>query len=179
MYQKFISKIIYLNQFYSLSFTNRAIHEGRPHIRGEGVRQKWTNVDRSRGGGVVSQMWTSTWKKNYSYHICEIYSDKWNLFFFQIMILEHFHFCLANMPVWHIYFVVNPSFGMQLSKLSNRNTRVHVCPNVDRPEQVEVGSQKFPNLCGQALWITPVEKIDMRSFLNRINKKGDLSSGSK
>ena len=41
-------------------------------------------------------MWTSAWKKNYSYHICEIYSDKWNIFFFQIMILEHLHFCLAN-----------------------------------------------------------------------------------
>ena len=24
---------------------------------------------------MVSQMWTSAWKKNYSYNICEIYSD--------------------------------------------------------------------------------------------------------
>ena len=40
---------------------------------GEGVREKWTNADRGRG--VVSQMWTSAWIKNYSYHICEIYSD--------------------------------------------------------------------------------------------------------
>ena len=34
---------------------------------------------RTGGGGVVSQMWMSTWKKNYSYHIC-----------------EQLHFCFAN-----------------------------------------------------------------------------------
>ena len=28
-----------------------------------------------QGEEVVSQMWTSAWKKNYSYRICEIYSD--------------------------------------------------------------------------------------------------------
>ena len=40
--------------------------------RGSGKSgQTWTG-----GMGVVSQMWTSAWKKNYSYHICEIYSDK-------------------------------------------------------------------------------------------------------
>ena len=44
-----------------------------PTLGEEGVRQKWRNAD--RGGGVVSQMWTSTWRKKYSYHICEIYSD--------------------------------------------------------------------------------------------------------
>ena len=85
-----------------------------------------------------------------------------------------------------------PSFGMLLSKLSNRNTRVYIqyqndqfflpfsvnclhvamfqimpalCPlglgegggqpNVDRPRQGEGGSQKFPNLCGHPLWMTP------------------------
>ena len=43
--------------------------------RGSGKsEQMWTGV--GGGGGVVSQMWTSAWKKNYSYHICEIYSDK-------------------------------------------------------------------------------------------------------
>ena len=76
-----------------------AIHKGCLHIRGRGGEgrgsgksgQTWTG-----GMGVVSQMWTSAWKKNYSYHICEICSDKWNLFFFQIMILEHLHFRLAN-----------------------------------------------------------------------------------
>ena len=148
------------------------IHKGCPHIRGE-----WSKSGQMRTGGggrVVSQMWTSAWKKNYSYHICEIYSDnlavclykifilllfnkecmernemtsfrilswfecflrffqtrittinfdwqktrtyfsnnnivlfvfllfyvtgagKWNIFFFQRMILEHLHFCLAN-----------------------------------------------------------------------------------
>ena len=30
------------------------------------------------------------------------------------------------MPACHIYFVVNPSFRMLLSKLSNRNTRVYI-----------------------------------------------------
>ena len=28
-------------------------------------------------------------------------------------------------------------------------------PNVDRPGQREGGSQKFPNLCGHSLWMTP------------------------
>ena len=41
---------------------------------GGGGRQKGKEGD--GGGGVVSQMWTSAWKKNYSYHICEICSDK-------------------------------------------------------------------------------------------------------
>ena len=54
MYQKLILKIIYLNQFYSLSFTYGAILKGCPHIREggggvRGVRQKWTNADRGRG----------------------------------------------------------------------------------------------------------------------------------
>ena len=34
---------------------------------------------------MVSQMWASAWKKNYSYHICEIYPDFGKL-----------AFCLAN-----------------------------------------------------------------------------------
>ena len=58
-------------------FNYGAIHKGCTHIRGGGggggVRQKWTDADRGRGR-VVSQMWTATWKKNYGYHICEIYS---------------------------------------------------------------------------------------------------------
>ena len=28
--------------------------------------------------------------------VCNLVIEKWNLFFFQIMILEHLHFCLAN-----------------------------------------------------------------------------------
>ena len=28
-------------------------------------------------------------------------------------------------------------------------------PNVDRPGQREGESQKFPNLCGHPLWVTP------------------------
>ena len=31
-------------------------------------------------------------------------------------------------------------------------------PNVDRPGQEEGGSQKFSNLCGHPLWMTPLEK---------------------
>ena len=83
-----------------------------------------------------------------------------------------------------------PFFGMLLSKVSNRNTRVYIqyqnqffltfsvncsqvvmfqimpalCPhkqggcgqpNVGKPRQGEGGSQKFPNLCGHPLWMTP------------------------
>ena len=50
-------------------------------------------------------MWTSAWKKNYSYHICEIFGQS----------------CLCvTFTSWS-----TPSFGMLLSRLSNRNT--HVC----------------------------------------------------
>ena len=82
-----------------------AIHKGCPHIRrGQGGQEK---VDKGgKGEGVASQMWTSTRKTNYSYHICEIYSD--NL---AVCLCIKFSFCLHPiMPVCHIYFVVNPIF---------------------------------------------------------------------
>ena len=85
------------------------IHKECPHIRRggrRGVRQKWTNAD--RGEGVVSQMWTSAWKKNYSYHIYKIYSDNLAvcLYIMSCLCAMSCHFYV--MPVCHIYFVVNP-----------------------------------------------------------------------
>ena len=41
-------------------------------LGGEGGQTKVEKCGQEEG--VVSQMRTSTWKKNYSYHICEIYS---------------------------------------------------------------------------------------------------------
>ena len=65
------------------------IHKGCPHIRGE-----WSKSGQMRTGGggrVVSQMWTSAWKKNYSYHICEIYSDNLAVCLYKIFILLLFN----------------------------------------------------------------------------------------
>ena len=56
-----------------LRFTLGIIHKGCPHIRGGGGQEKVEKC--GQGEGVVGQMWTSTWKKHNSYHICEIYSD--------------------------------------------------------------------------------------------------------
>ena len=44
-------------------FIKGPIHKGCLHIsgRGEGVGKKWANAD--RGERVVSQIWTSVWKK--------------------------------------------------------------------------------------------------------------------
>ena len=88
-----------------------------------GVRQKWTNTD--RGSRVVSQMLTSAWKKNHSYHICESYSDNLAVCLYIISCLCVMSCHAYVMPVCHIYYVVNPIIGMLLSKLCNRNT--HVC----------------------------------------------------
>ena len=69
---------------------------------------------------MVSQMWTSAWKKNYSYHICEIYSD--NL---AVCLYIKFSLCLYSVEnVWNAMYGTR-SFGMLLSKFSSRNT--HVC----------------------------------------------------
>ena len=52
---------------------------------------------RTGGGGVVSQMWTSAWKKNYSYHIYEIYSD--NL---AVRLYIKFSFCFYSIEnLWN------------------------------------------------------------------------------
>ena len=49
------------------------------------------------GGVVVSQMWMSALKKNYSYHICEIYS--YNL---AVCLHIKFSFCLYSIEnVWN------------------------------------------------------------------------------
>ena len=72
-----------------------AIHKGCLHIRGEGGQAKVGKC--GQGEGVVSQTWTSTWKKNYSYHICEIYSD--NL---AVCLYIKFSFCLYSIGnVWN------------------------------------------------------------------------------
>ena len=44
-----------------LMFTLGAIHKGCPHIRGGGGQAKVEKC--GQGEGVVSQMWTSAWKK--------------------------------------------------------------------------------------------------------------------
>ena len=122
-------------------------------------------------------MWTSAWNKNYSYHICKIYSDNLAV-------------CLyIKLTSWSI-----PSFSMLLTKVCNRNT--HVCTssirmvsfflpfslncsqvamfqimpalclhgqgegrgdqtNVDTSGQGE-GVRKALNLCRYPLWMTPV-----------------------
>ena len=71
------------------------IHKGCPHIRGGRGQAK---VDKcGQGEGVVSQMWTSAWKKNYSYHICEIYSDH-----LAVCLYIKFSFCLYSIEnVWN------------------------------------------------------------------------------
>ena len=55
MYQKLILKIIYLNQFYSLSFTYGAILKGCPHIRGGGGGGGGGEKKNKRGGGQGGQ----------------------------------------------------------------------------------------------------------------------------
>ena len=79
----------------------------------------------TRGGGG----WTSAWKKIYSYHICEIYSD--NLAVCLYILFPDIDFgtlaFLFGQPCLCVTFTAwsTPSLGMLLSKLSNRNT--HVC----------------------------------------------------
>ena len=51
-----------------------AIHKGCPYIMGGDGSGKSGQMQ-TGGVWVVNQMSTSAWKKNYSYHICEIYSD--------------------------------------------------------------------------------------------------------
>ena len=58
---------------------------------GRGEESGKSGQMRTGGGGVVSQMWMSAWKKNYSYHICEIYSD--NL---AVCLYIKFSFCLYS-----------------------------------------------------------------------------------
>ena len=67
-----------------------AIHKGCPHISGEEGQVKVDKCGQGEGR-VVSQIWTSAWKKNYSYHICEMYSD--NL---AVCLYIKFPFCLYS-----------------------------------------------------------------------------------
>ena len=95
------------------------IHKGCPHIRvgggGEGGQAKVDKCGDS-GRGVVSQMWTSAWKKNYGYHICEIYSYKMTVCL-----------CIMSCPCVTFTSWSNPSVGkLLLSKLPNRKTRVYI-----------------------------------------------------
>ena len=91
--------LIFLASLYPLKYLNLFLPKG-PSIKdvcnlgGRRVRQTWTNADRGRG---VSQMWMCAWKKNYSYHICEIYSD--NL---AVCLYIKFSFCLYSIEnVWN------------------------------------------------------------------------------
>ena len=70
-----------------------SIHKGCPYIRGDGDQAK---VDRcGQEEGVVSQMWMSSW--NYSYHICEFYSDD-----LAVCLYIEFPLCLYSIEnVWN------------------------------------------------------------------------------
>ena len=82
---------------------------------GEGGQAKVDKCGDS-GRGVVSQMWTSAWKKNYGYHICEIYSYKMTVCL-----------CIMSCPCVTFTSWSNPSVGkLLLSKLPNRKTRVYI-----------------------------------------------------
>ena len=100
-----------------------AFHKEYPHIRGRWVMQKWTNADRGRG--VVSQMRTSVWKKIIATifvkftQINEIFFFPDNDFGTLAFLLGQSCLCVT-FTSWS-----TPSFGVLLSKLSNRNT--HVC----------------------------------------------------
>ena len=152
MYQKLILKIIYLNQFYSLSFTYGAILKGCPHIReggGSGGSGKSGQMLTGGGGGLIGT------------HMCVHPVSEWSVFF--TLLCELFTSC---------------NVSKNASLVSARTGRGESGqPNVDRPGQGEVGCQKFPNLCAHPLWMAPIEKIDIRSFLNRINKKGIWAAG--
>ena len=74
-------------------------------------------------GGWLAKCERPLGKENYSYHICEIYSD--NL---AVCLYIKFSFCLYSienveifvwpiMPVCHIYFVVNPIFWNAIIKI--------------------------------------------------------------
>ena len=69
--------------------------QGAIHTLGRGSGK--SGQMRTGGGGVVSQMWTSAWKKNYSYHIYEIYSD--NL---AVRLYIKFSFCFYSIEnLWN------------------------------------------------------------------------------
>ena len=56
-------------------FNKGAIHKGSRHIRGGGGSGKSGKIQTGRGGGGKPNVDVRL-EKNYSYHICEIYSDK-------------------------------------------------------------------------------------------------------
>ena len=57
-----------------------AIHKGCPHIRGKGGQAKVDKCGQGEGGGWLTKCGHPLGKKNYSYHICEIYSHKLALY---------------------------------------------------------------------------------------------------
>ena len=94
------------------------------------------------------------------------------------------HMCVHPVSEWSVFFTLlcelftSCNVSKNASLVSARTGGGESGqPNVDRPGQGEVGCQKFPNLCAHPLWMAPVEKIDIRSFLNRINKKGIWAAG--
>ena len=97
-----------------------AIHKGCPHIRGEGGQAK---VDKcGQGEGMVSQMWASAWKKYYSYHTCEIYSDNLggSMSVYKIFILLAFNRECMERNVMTLFRIL-PSFECFFTLFSNKN----------------------------------------------------------
>ena len=141
-----------------------------------------------RGRKVVSQIWTSAWKKNYSHHICEIYLDN-------LAVCLHIKFCILlvfnrecmerNVMIsfrilsslecflryfqteWLVFFTLqcelfttcnisnNASLVSARTGGGSERGRGGGQPNLDRHGQGRWGSQKFPNLFRNPLWMNP------------------------
>ena len=100
-----------------------AFHKGYPHIRGRWVMQKWTNADRGKGWLVkcvrpLGKKIMATIFVKFT-QINEIFFFPDNDFGTLAFLLGQSCLCVT-FTSWS-----TPSFGMLLSKLSNRNT--HVC----------------------------------------------------
>ena len=146
-----------------------AIHKECPHIRGRG------------GSGKSGQMPNVDVRLeiNYSYYICEIYSD--NLVVCLYMMSCLCHACLTftswstpsfGMLLWKLFFL---PFSVNCSQVAMFQIMPALCPH----GQGEVGwstkcgqawtwgggggSQKFPNLCGHPLWMTPYNNASFQS----------------
>ena len=130
---------------------------------------------------MVSQMWTSAWKKNYSYNICEIYSDnlavclyiKFPLCFYSIgMYGTQCNDITSNIVFIRMFFTLFSNrmisfFTLQYELFTSCNVSNNASLVSARTGgrwwstkcgQAWTGggaSQKFPNLCGYPLWMTP------------------------
>ena len=91
--------MFYTRQMPITNNTLGAIHKGCPHIDegGEGGGSGKSGQMRTVGGGWLAKCGRPLGKKNYSYHICQIYSD--NL---AVYLYVKFSFCLYSIEnVWN------------------------------------------------------------------------------